>query len=130
MPRRLAARHFLRLLLDRGEGFRPRIQGGHFFGLRGFVPAEQSIDEARRAGAGIPSQPEDRQTGRATAEFVTGLIAIPHVNVDMPSLHGRSGIHDRVDTVVSVTESIDLDDRTDREQIRVGRSDAVPDVDP
>ena len=58
------------------------------------------------------------------------LVAAPHVDVDVAPLDRRAGVHDRVDAVVALAQPVDLDDRPDRQQIRVGGGNSRPDVHP
>ena len=58
------------------------------------------------------------------------FVAAPHVDVDVAALDRRAGIHDGVDAVVPLAQSIDLDDRADRQQVGVGGGDPGPDVHP
>ena len=81
----------------------------------------------RRAGLGVPAQAEDDDLHAAAPEFQR-LVAAPHVDVDVAALHLRAGVHDRVDAVVLLAQPVDLDDRPDREQVRVRRGDARPHV--
>ncbi len=98
--------------------------------LLGFFPlAEQAVDQAWCAGLGVPAQAQDDDL-HASAPELQGLVAAPHVDVDVPALHFRAGVHDRVDAVVLLAQPVDLDDRPDGEDVRVGRGDARPDVHP
>ena len=48
-------------------------------------------------------------------------MAAPHVDVDLAALDSRAGIQDGVDAVVVRLRGVDLDDRTERQQGRIGR---------
>ena len=128
--RPLTARLFRRRLFDRrgdGRGRRTsrRAPRGR---LRCLPLAEQVVDEPWRARVRIPAEAQDRDAGGSAAELVPRLVAIPHVNVDVAALDGRARVHHRVDAVVALAQAIDLDDRTDRQQVRIGGGNPVSHV--
>ena len=97
--------------------------------LRLFSLPEKAIDEPRAAGARVPAHTQDDDLHRPPAQcerFVTA----PHVDVDVAALDLGAGIHDRVDTVVLLAEPVDLDDRADWQDVRVGGGNAGSDVHP
>ena len=80
-----------------------------------------------RAGARVPAESEDGDLHGAPAEL-QGLVAAPHVDVDVAALDRRAGVHDRVDAVVrSPSRSTWMTDPTGsrsgrRRRCRSGRS--------
>ena len=97
--------------------------------LRLFPLPEEAIDEPRAARAGVPAHTQDDDLHRPPAQCER-FVAAPHVDVDVAALDLGAGIHDRVDTVVLLAEPVDLDDRADRQDVRVGGGNAGPDVHP
>jgi hypothetical protein len=57
-------------------------------------------------------------------------VTAPHVDVDVAALDLGTRVHDGVDAVVAVAEALDLDDGTDRQDVRVGGGNPGADVDP
>ena len=108
-------------LADVGIGRRGRQDG--------LALAEQAIDQPGRAVPGIPAHSQDGNHHVAAAQL-EGLVAAPDVDVEVPAVDLRAGVHDRVDAVVAVRQPVDLDDRADRQQVGVGGGDARAHVDP
>ena len=62
-------------------------------------PLEDPLEEAGRRRLRIPPQSQHRELDGHPPE-VERLVTAPHVDVDQAALHGRTGIHHRVDAAV------------------------------
>jgi hypothetical protein len=83
-----------------------------------FASPEQAIDQARRAGARIPPESKHGDLDALAAELQC-LVAAPDVQVELSTLDLRSGIHNGVHAVVLWHGGGDVDDTTDRKQLRI-----------
>src|SRR5262245_35265749 len=100
---------------DEDWGFRIESRGR---GVPLLPYADSSIGQVRPGSPGVPAQAKNADRSLPPPEG-EGLIAAPHVDVHMAALYPGSGVHDGVDAVVALPQRVDLDDRPDREEVRI-----------